>query len=423
MKKLKHIAYLGAFLITISAFGCGTEINNDAEIPNSTDTVAETSASEEQTEAPVVEDTSDSSVSTGATTIHCVAVGDDLVQEKVYESAQAHAENGETYNFDYIYGNVTDKFDGDLNIINQETLICGEDYEITGSNFNFNSPVELGDAVVNAGFNVITLCNNHLLDKGTGGLIDCVNYWDEKMEQYPDLLAMGVYKDYVDMDNIRIKEVKGKKVAFLAYTENTNGYSLSDNAEIEIIYTSQEDVIQKQIEEAKQVADVVVVACHWGSEDTFTTTDGVKALAQKIINWGGDVIIGTHPHVAQSMEYITRDDGTQGFVFYSLGNFVSAQTDNMNLVGEIADFDINVSDTGAVTIENVSCSPVITHYDDGSLSNLRLYTYAQYNDDLAASHGLPYCTSSTGPSYQVWSMEEIQTLFETAVPEEYISWE
>ena len=83
----------------------------------------------------------------------------------------------------------------------------------------------------------------------------------------------------------------------------------------------------------RKLPDVVVVTCHWGVEDTYNVTDGVKALAQKIIDWGGDVIIGTHPHVAQTMEYLTRPDGTQGFVFYSLGNFISAQTDNMNLIG------------------------------------------------------------------------------------------
>ena len=66
-----------------------------------------------------------------------------------------------------------------------------------------------------------------------------------------------------------------------------------------------------EIAAAKEIADVVVVTCHWGVEDTYNVTDGVKALAQKIIDWGGDVIIGTHPHVAQTMEYLTRPDGTQ----------------------------------------------------------------------------------------------------------------
>ncbi len=407
-----------AFAITTS--GC-SNIDDDAAIPanvsvseEESDTIAEDSSSEA---------TEDATEADGDTSIHVVAVGDNLVQQYVYQSAQSHSSDGIGYDFNYCYENVTPLIDGDLNIINQETLICGEGFEVTGSNFNFNSPVELGDAVLDMGFNVVTMCNNHLLDKGEAGLSACLNYWDEKMAANPDLLACGVYRDYVDMSKIRTKEVNGKTVAFLSYTENTNGYSLPGNSELEIIYTSQEDVIQAQIAAAKEVADVVVVTCHWGSEDTFTVNDGVKELAQKIVDWGGDVIIGTHSHVAQTMEYLTRSDGTQGFVFYSLGNFISAQTDNMNLIGELADFDIVVDETGAVSIENVQVSPVITHFEDGRLSNLRLYPYSMYTEELAASHGLPYCTSSTGPSYQVWNMEKIRELFETAVPEEFRKWD
>ena len=334
-------AVLTGIACLCAAAGCSktNEINDSAAVPANAP-VSDSSA--DSGETPSDDSTADSTAEAGGdTSIHVVAVGDNLVQQCVYQSAQAHSNDGTSYNFDYCYDNIKPLINGDLNIINQETLICGDGFEVSGSNFNFNSPVELGDAVVGMGFNVITMCNNHLLDKGESGLNGCLNYWDQKMQQYPDILACGVYRDYVDMQqHIRTKEFNGKTVAFLSYTENTNGYSLPDNSELEIVYTSQEDIIQQQIAAAKEIADVVVVTCHWGVEDTYNVTDGVKALAQKIIDWGGDVIIGTHPHVAQTMEYLTRPDGTQGFVFYSLGNFISAQTDNMNLIGELADFNI-----------------------------------------------------------------------------------
>lgn len=412
---------LGGVMLLAGTVGCGgtSQIEEDAAIPanapiEASDNTAGTAAASETVEATIP-----TTEPIAGEPIHVVAVGDNLVQQYVYQSAQAHSADGVSYNFDYCYEYVKPLIDGDLNIINQETLICGEGFEISGSNFNFNSPTALGDAVIDMGFNVITMCNNHLLDKGESGLHACLNYWDAQMDQHPEVLVCGVYQDYVDLQKIRTKEVNGQTVAFLSYTENTNGYALPDNTELEIVYTSQEDIIQQQIQAAQTVADVVVVTCHWGTEDTYTVTDGVRALAQKIINWGADVIIGTHPHVAHTMEYLTRPDGTQGFVFYSLGNFISAQTDNMNLIGELADFDIVTQSDGSVTIENVQVTPVITHYDDGSLSNLRLYPYSMYTEELAAQHGLPYCTSSTGPSYQVWSMDKIRELFETSVPEAY----
>ena len=77
------------------------------------------------------------------------------------------------------------------------------------------------------------------------------------MQKHPGTLVCGVYRDYVDMQQIRTKEVNGKTVAFVSYTENTNGYSLPDNSELEIVYTSQEDIIQQQITAANEIADVV----------------------------------------------------------------------------------------------------------------------------------------------------------------------
>ena len=149
--------------------GCGTKSieESSAAVPANADLSASTDCSGES--VPASDDSNADAGSSGDTTIRVVAVGDDLVQRCVYETAQAHAQNGENYNFAYCYENVKDMVSaGDLNIINQETLICNGDYEISGSNFNFNSPVELGDAVLDLGFNVITLSNNLLLDKGEG---------------------------------------------------------------------------------------------------------------------------------------------------------------------------------------------------------------------------------------------------------------
>ncbi|MBQ8686989.1 MAG: CapA family protein [Ruminococcus sp.] len=348
-----------------------------------------------------------------------IAVGDNLVQTSVYNSAKANATGDEMYNFDYCYEGVKDIIEqGDISIIDQETLICDNpDIEITGSNFNFNSPAEVGPAVMRAGFNVVSMSNNHLLDKGIDGLISCMDYWDRMQEDFSELTVYGVYRDEADMSNIRVREVNGLTVAFLAYTENTNGYSVPEDSDVQIIYTSEEDIIKAQIEEANAIADVVVVSAHWGVEDTFEVTDGVKAQAKNMVNWGADVIIGCHTHTPQTMEYLTRDDGTQGFVFYSLGNFISAQTYNINLIGEIADFKMVVDSAGGVTVEDVMVHPVITQYDDGMLSNLRLIAYRDYTEELCAQHGLPYAMYDQ--YYAEWNMERIKEIIDTAIPAEY----
>lgn len=410
-------------LMLLSAAGCRSIDNsNDSAIPaaNIQADPAVTTVIEDGMNGSVArEEATIATVQQNGGEVHIVAAGDNLIQKSVYNSAATHTENGEIYNFGYCYDSVKDIISaGDISIINQETLICDNpDIAISGSNYNFNSPAEVGHALMDLGFDVVSMSNNHLLDKGIDGLESCLTYWDNMQTTYPDLLTYGVYRDEADMNNIRIKEVNGIKIAFLAYTENINGYSVPENSTIQIVLTSEEEKIKSQIEAASAMADVVVVSAHWGVEDSFIVTDGVKEQAQNMINWGADVILGAHPHVPQTMEYLTRDDGSQGFVFYSLGNFISAQTYNINIIGEIADFNIVVSPDGNVTVEDVQVMPVITQFDDGYLSNLRIIPYSEYTEELCSAHGLPYAMSD--PYYAEWNMERIKEIIDEAIPEEF----
>ncbi len=350
------------------------------------------------------------------TAVHFLAVGDNLVQKRVYQSAQKHAAEGEEYNFNYCYKNVADKIAAaDLAFINQETIIAGHKYEISGSNFNFNSPTELGDEMVDLGFDIICMSNNHALDKGTGGLGAALDYWDTKIAANPSLRVIGCYRDAQDMENFRISEVNGMTIGYLAYTEHINGYSLPSDSPMKIPLTSETTLIEQQIKALDGMVDAVVVSAHWGAEDTHTVSDGVRSLAKNMIEWGADVIIGTHSHTLETMEYVTRTDGTQGFVFYSLGNFISAQTDSFNMVGGMAEFDLKRTND-QVTVENVQVTPVITHYDDGSLTNLRVYPYYMYTDELVADHGLP---NSPWGTAKTWSWKVIDTIVQNNVPEEF----
>lgn len=349
-------------------------------------------------------------------TVHFLAVGDNLVQTHVYRSAQAWATDG-TYDFTKTYENVAPLIAAaDVAIINQETLICGGDYEISGSNFNFNSPVELGDELVEIGFDVFTLANNHLLDKRIDGLLSSLDYWDAMADEH-GILAVGAYRNAEDQNRIRVQEVNGMKIAYLSYTEHLNGYSIPSDSPVKIGFTTDEALIERQIKEANEIADAVIVAAHWGNEDTHTVAERVYTLADKMIQWGADVILGGHSHTAQTMEYITREDGTKGFVFYSLGNFVSAQTDNFNMIGEMGEFDLTLDlETGELIVENVQCTPVITHYDDAQRTNLRLYPYNMYTAELADSHGVPYAPLGTAKSF---GMDVINRIVEANIPEEF----
>ena len=418
---MKHIGKAAVSLMSLSLlliFGscAASDLPNQGMEPISSAETEETAPVTLPTSTTVISTTTEPPIPPDIT-VNMLAVGDNLVQTYVYLAAQAQSADGVSYNFAPLYENIKPIVQAaDVAIINQETLICGGDYEVSGSNFNFNSPVELGDAMVDVGFDIFTIANNHMLDKTIYGLESSLDYWDGMMQKYP-ILAVGAYRNEEDQNRIRVQEVNGMKIAYLAYTEHLNGYSIPADSPIRIGDTEDEALIERQIKEAKEIADAVVVAAHWGTEDTHIVRDDVKELAQKMVNWGADVILGSHPHTAQTMEYLEREDGTMGFVYYSLGNFISAQTDNFNMIGEMGTFDL-VKDgaTGKVSVLNVGCIPVITHYDNGNFANLRLYPYNMYTPELAASHGLPYAPMGTAKTF---NMDVVNWIINENIPAEF----
>ena len=385
LKKMYSFVAVASLLSAVFT-GCGksqTVGQAGEEIPVQETTVQTTT--EEPTTEPIPEDKR----------VHVVAAGDNLIHYSVYKNAEANAygQDGVNYDFKPIYENVKYLVESaDVAILNQETIIS-ESNPIRGADGGqliFNSPPEVADAVIDLGFDVFTMANNHLLDMGASGLEESINFWNKKADEN-NLTVLGAYLNEEDSENIRIREVNGVKIAFLAYAEHINGFSIPDDSSLRVIMNYEEDVIERQIKKADEMADAVIVSAHWGVEDTHEVSEDRIELANKMVNWGADVILGCHTHTAETMEWIPRDDGTRGFVYYSMGNFVCAQTDNFNLVGEMPDFDIVVDGaTGETRLEEVGAVPTIIHYDDGSFSNIRIYPYSKYTPELAESHGLPY---------------------------------
>ena len=366
-----------------------------------------------------IETTEESTESKPDKVVHVVAAGDNLIHYSVYKNAEALA-GGVGYDFKPMYSEV--KYlvqDADLAILNQETVISKSNpvRGAEGGLLLFNSPPEVADAVIDLGFNVFTMANNHLLDMGTDGLEESINFWNEKAKEN-DLTVLGAYLNEEDANNIRIREVNGVKVAFLAYAHHINGFdSLLDDVPLRVVKNEEEDVIERQIKEADEMADVVIVSAHWGEDDTTVVTEDRIELANKMVDWGADVILGCHTHTAETMEWIERDDGTKGFVYYSMGNFICAQTDNFNVVGEMPDFDIVIDgETNELRLENVGCIPTIIHYEE-DFSNMKIYPYSKYSPELAERHGLPYAVPQG--TYTEFGWDVINRIIDEQIPEEF----
>lgn len=311
-----------------------------------------------------------------------VGCGDNIIYLGNTRDAKSLAiSGGRTYNFKPMYENVADIIaEADIAFINQETVMAGEGYAISYYPM-FNSPQDLGYDLTEMGYDVVNIANNHMLDKGSGGLESTIEFWKNM-----DCLMIGGYENVEDYNTVRTLEKNGINIAFLSYTEMTNGITKSASSEVVVPYTNDGD-IKRQIAAAKEKAEFVIVSVHWGDENVFVPNAEQKRLAQLFADCGADVILGHHPHVIQSVEWISGKNGNKTLCVYSLGNFAAEQSYAYNMVGGIIGFDIVSVDNGKPYLENVAFTPTVFHFPSSFYGN-KIYLLEDYSQSLAKSHGV-----------------------------------
>ncbi len=308
-----------------------------------------------------------------------IMVGDALIHSSVYNDANRLAGwNG--YDFKPQITLIKEKVKNyDIAYYNQETILGGTSLGLSDYP-TFNSPQEIGDAMIDAGFNLVSLATNHTVDRGKQAVLNSREYWNKQT----GVQAVGSYSSDEEKKNIESKvlEVNNIKYAMLNYTYGTNGMPVADsylvnlwptdidninNPETDSKYQAYKETVAKDIANLRDKVDVLMVAMHWGVEYTHTPTAYEKDMAKFLADHDVDIIIGTHPHVIQPVEFI---DDT--LVIYSLGNFISAQYQNQGtcsyykcMVGLMSSLDITkTDDNGDITIkiDNINNDLIYTYY-------------------------------------------------------------
>lgn len=313
--------------------------------------------------------------------IDIVAVGDNLIHKEIDVTVQR--EDG-SYYFDDIYAPVKSIIaKADVAILNQEVPCAGNQYEITGYP-SFNAPTEVLDAAARLGFDVLTLATNHALDKGEAGLVNTLDYLHTN---YPDILTTGTSSSYEEYMTIPIIEVQGIRIAVLNYTYGTNDIPLPNEYCVNML--SDRSKIREDIRRAGEWSDFVIVAPHWGNEYQMKPSAEQREMAQFFADCGADLIIGTHPHVVQPMEWVTSADGREVLVYYSLGNFVSAQAQLPRALGGMAKVTLEVSD-GDVHICYNTLDFTVTYFtaENWVFDNFKVYMLRDFPMALLRSYGI-----------------------------------
>ena len=308
--------------------------------------------------------------------LRLTAVGDNLLHNTL--SMDSEQDDG-SYCFDPLYEHIADIISGsDIAFINQEVMLTGQ----VSAYPNLAAPAEVADALIKVGFNVINLATNHSLDKGVKGLEACL----ENVHARPFEAILGAFRTEEEAAQLCILEKQGVRFGFLSYTYGLNGYRLPEGEEYRIALID-EDKMQQDLAAIRPLCDYLVVSMHWGNEYQHTQNQYQEQLAQLLCDGGADLIIGTHPHVLQPVEWIESDTGHKTLCAYSLGNFISGQHKRPTMLGGILDVRLKFDPDGTL-LETTSAGviPTVTYY--GSKGGYTVYPLEDFTEEQAAAHGV-----------------------------------
>lgn len=250
--------------------------------------------------------------------INLLAVGDIMFHSPQYKAA--YDKERQTYDFTPTFRYIKKYVEeADLALANFETVTVGEEAGFSGFP-RFNTPKESLLALKDAGFDILSTANNHCLDRGKKGILSTI----DNINEY-GMKNIGTYKE--TGDNILIQDVEDIKIGFLSYTYALNGLDslLTDEELTYMVNLIEEEKIKSDIEKTKNLdVDLIVVFIHWGNEYHREPSDAQIDLGEKMVEWGANIVLGSHPHVIQKSQIINKD-GRDNFIIYSMGNFLSNQ--------------------------------------------------------------------------------------------------
>jgi poly-gamma-glutamate synthesis protein (capsule biosynthesis protein) len=208
--------------------------------------------------------------------------------------------------------------------------------------------------------------------------------------------------------------VNGISVAFLGFVNWTNT-DPTEEAEYQLVWIDDEESVKTYIERAKEQADVVVVYAHWGEENENIITEQMSSMAQKMVNWGADIVYGDHTHVLQKITVLEREsDGALCPVQFCGGNFLSGQKERAHLLSVLTTVEVGKNpETGEVAVTGMTALPLVTHYE-GDRQNVVIYPLDDYTEELAEQNGVKQFENETMTLDYMWDLVHAE------IPDQYL---
>ena len=303
---------------------------------------------------------------------------------------------------------VADKYfnKDDLTIGNLETTITdNNNLKVDGYGYEFCTPQEVIKGLDNNSVDVLGTTNNHSTDRGIDGINNTIDY----LKDNTNIMSVGSYKSKEDRSNLRIKEINGVKVGFIAYAlglndfgkyiTNEESYRLGlyrNPPSYNVITEENKELIRQEIRTLRKECDVLVAIMHWGQEFHFEEREVDQHALSRLLNEEHvDIVLGSHSHCMQPIEWYTGSDNYKTLVFYSLGNFTSSDYSLDGRAGPeyvkayqvalLANIDVELDDNNKVLFNKISTEPIINYYNKDK-RDFRMIPLSMYNETYEKNH-------------------------------------
>ncbi len=261
--------------------------------------------------------------------------------------------------------------ESDICVINQETPLAADPADY-GDYPRFGVPAAVGQAVVDAGFDAVTYATNHALDLGAEGARFTEQYYMSRGVrclglQPEDAGKRAAATDGQGADDCAYTVIArgGARIALFNYTYGVNGDAEPGEPNDTVYVLDDEARIRRQLAEARAEADIVIVFVHWGTEYAEEPDEAQRRWTEIFLESGVDVTVGAHPHVLQPCETLRSEGGREMTVWYSVGNYVSAQREASCVKGGAAQFTVSLTAQGYRVTDCALRPLVITRGADG----------------------------------------------------------
>lgn len=282
-----------------------------------------------------------------------------------------------TYDFKYVFEDLkTTMKKSNINFYSQQSILGGKELGISYYS-NYNSPIDLGEAMVDIGFNMISLANYHAYDKGITGIMNSLDFWDKNNVVYS---GTSISEEKRNSNNIITKN--NIKIGLLAYTMGTDTV-FNESYEINVY---DKEIVKSDVETLKEKTDIIIVSMDWGNTGLFEVNSTQKEIANYLSELGVDIVVGNTGYSIQPIEKINNT-----LILYSLGNLLSGHILADSRISAVVDLKLNMNIKDDVkTIQFSDINVLLTYAYNNDTMNYRvipfnkltnqLYNYQEYYD-------------------------------------------